>query len=376
MNKTIRTTTLLLMTILASCSKNDSEDDYTPIPTTPVSVDLNTIPYQKLTSYNFFQGDLKELSPNSRVLPYEPSSTLFSDYAHKKRFVWMPENKKATYNADNKVLELPIGSVLIKNFYYNNTQPSNTKKIIETRVMIRKESGWIFANYVWNDTQTEAILDLGGSTKNITWIDDNSVTRTVNYRIPNESQCIVCHKSNTIVGGQPTTIHTPIGIKPQSLNFEYNYGSNSKNQLLKWQEVGYLANNFALPTAANTAVNYNDATKPLESRVRAYFDINCAHCHNENGHCSYRPMRFDFNSTQGANGLTNMGVCVDTQDMQGFPSELNKIIAPRRTDRSMLFYRINTTDEAYMMPLHGRSLIHTEGIQLIEQWINTLDFCN
>jgi uncharacterized repeat protein (TIGR03806 family) len=376
MNKIICFTALLSMSILVSCSKNDSEDsDYSPITTIPVSVDLNNVPYQKLSSYNFFQGDLKNLSPNSRVLPYEPSSTLFSDYAHKKRFVWIPENKKATYNGDNKVLELPVGSVLIKNFYYENTQPSNTKKIIETRVMIRKESGWIFANYVWNDAQTEATFDLGGSTKNITWIDNN-ITKTVSYRIPNESQCIVCHKNNTIVGGQPTTIHTPIGIKPQSLNFEYNYGNSTKNQLLKWQEVGYLTNNFNLPSIANTVVNYNDATKPLENRVRAYFDINCAHCHNENGHCNYRPMKFDFNSTQGSSALTNMGVCVDTQDMQGFPSELSKIIAPRRPDRSMLFYRINTTDESYMMPLHGRSLIHTEGVQLIEQWINSLDLCN
>ena len=39
------------------------------------------------------------------------------------------------------------------------------EKIIETRIMIRKSDGWIFADYVWNEDQTEADLDLNGSTK-------------------------------------------------------------------------------------------------------------------------------------------------------------------------------------------------------------------
>jgi hypothetical protein len=55
-------------------------------------------------------------------------------------------------------------------------QPSSTTKIIETRIMIRKSEGWIFADYVWNDEQTEAYLDLNGSTKNITFKDENDVT--------------------------------------------------------------------------------------------------------------------------------------------------------------------------------------------------------
>ena len=49
---------------------------------------------------------------------------------------------------DYSVLNLPVGAVLIKVFYYNNVQPSNSTKIIETRLMIRKASGWIFAEYM------------------------------------------------------------------------------------------------------------------------------------------------------------------------------------------------------------------------------------
>lgn len=363
--------TLLIVTIFTSCS--DKDDEYTPV--SPVVVDLTQVPYPKLSDYKFFEGEMKDLTPALNVIPYEPSSVLFSDYAHKKRFVWMPAGVKATFDADNKILNLPVGSALIKNFYYDNVQPENITKIIETRIMIRKESGWIFADYVWNADQTEAFLDLAGSYVPISWKDENDVVRSVNYRIPSEVQCIVCHKERIEIPGGEVTTHIPIGIKPQNLNFNYNYGTESKNQLTKWIEQGYLEGNFTFPTAENTVVNYDDTSKPLEQRVRAYFDINCAHCHAQDRHCDYRPMRFAYSETGGANGHTNMGVCVPTSDMQDFPTAYSSIIKPGNVDRSMLYYRINTTDESYRMPLHGRTLIHEEGVALIEEWINSLTGC-
>ena len=40
-----------------------------------------------------FLRELSALIPNDRVLPYDLNSPLFSDYAHKARFVWMPEGQ-------------------------------------------------------------------------------------------------------------------------------------------------------------------------------------------------------------------------------------------------------------------------------------------
>lgn len=342
-----------------------------------VNVDLTQVPYAKLSDYNFFIGDLKNQIPSLNVLPYAPASSLFSDYAHKKRFVWMPVGSKGTYNGDDKVLELPVGAALIKTFYYDNVQPDNTTRIVETRVMIRKADGWIFADYVWNTAQTEAYYDLAGSYTPISWKDDNNVIRNVDYRIPTEVQCIICHKQKQMNGTTEITINIPIGIKPQNLNYDYNYGTESKNQLTKWIEKGYLENNFSLPTEENTTVNYNDVTKSVSLRARSYLDINCAHCHQVDRHCDYRPMRFDFKDTGAPNGLglTNSGVCVATADMQDFPPALSSIVKPGNINRSMMYYRLNTTNEAYRMPLHGRTLIHEEGVALIEQWINSIPSC-
>lgn len=374
--KLLATLTLLsILFLLFSCNDDDSKQDYVDIPTSPVKVDLTQVPYSKLSDYHFFEGDMKNQIPSLNVIPYAPASSLFTDYAHKKRFVWMPIGVKATFNGDSNVLELPVGAALIKTFYYENVQPNNTTRILETRIMIRKQTGWIFANYVWNDAQTEANLDLNGSFVNMSWKDENDVIKTTDYRIPSEVQCIICHKSTQIVGGNTQTIHIPIGIKPQNLNFNYTYGTSSQNQLTKWIEQGYLENNFTFPTENNTTIDYNDTSKSLEKRARSYVDINCAHCHQSGKHCDYRPMRFAFNETGNANGLTNMGVCVDTQDMQNFPPALSKIVSPGNVNRSMMYHRLNTTNETYRMPLHGRTIIHEEGLDLIGQWINSLQPC-
>lgn len=369
---------LIFTSIIISCSDTDDEGQYTPI--SPVSVDLTQVPYQKLSDYHFFDGDIKNQTPSLNVLPYEPASSLFTDYAHKKRFVWMPNGTTSTFNGDENTLELPVGAALIKTFYYENVQnstPVGGTRIIETRVMIRKASGWIFADYVWNDEQTEALLDLNGSYTDISWKDENNVVKSTSYRIPNEVQCIICHKSTQLVNGVPTTINVPIGIKPQNLNFNKSYGATSVNQLTKWIQEGYLTDNFTLPTAENTTVNYNDLTKTISQRARSYVDINCAHCHQNNHHCDYRPMRFSYKETGAPNGLglTNMGVCVDTQDMQDFDSSFSSIVNPGNINRSMMHFRLNTTNEAYRMPLHGRTIIHEEGVVLIEDWINSLTAC-
>lgn len=373
--KLLHTLIISIVVSLFSCNNDDSKQDYVDIPTSPVTVNLSQVPYPKLSDYHFFNGDMKNQTPSLNVIPYTPASSLFSDYAHKKRFVWMPIGVKATFNGDSNVLELPVGAALIKTFYYDNVQPNNSTRILETRIMIRKQTGWIFANYVWNEAQTEAYLDLNGSFVNISWKDENNIIKTTDYRIPSEVQCIICHKSTQIVGGNTQTIHVPIGIKPQNLNFNYSYQTSTQNQLTKWIEQGYLENNFTLPNENNTTVDYNDTSKSLEKRARSYVDINCAHCHQNGKHCDYRPMRFAFNETGNANGLTNMGVCVDTEDMQNFAPALGKIVTPGNINRSMMYYRLNTTNETYRMPLHGRTIIHEEGLNLIGQWINSLQPC-
>ena len=337
-----------------SCSTEDVSVTVTP--ESQVVFNLDDIPYQTLSEYNFFTGDMKALEPVPGVLPYDLNSPLFSDYAHKKRFVWMPDGTIASYNNDHTPLDFPIGAVLIKNFFYDNVQPENTTKIIETRLMFVTEDGWGFAKYVWNEDQTEATFSNDGSFVDIEWIE-NGVTNSVNYRIPSQNECFSCHNKF----GTPV----PIGPKPQNLNKDYNYVDGTSNQLSKWVEVGYLESGF--PTSIVSTVNWEDTSHPLELRVRSYLDINCAHCHSEESYCEYRPLRLAFNENEND---VNKGVCV-TPDTQISP--YTHIIASGEIDKSLLHFRISSIEEQFRMPLLGRTLQHTEGVRLIEEWINSLE---
>lgn len=348
----------LLTGLLISCG-NDNTDDYTNIPTAPVSpvtLNLSQVPYNSLAEYNFFEGDIKNLEPVEGVVPYDLNSGLFTDYALKKRFVYMPAGSKASYTSDGETLNFPVGTALIKIFYYDNAGTNRTTVIIETRIMIKKQEGWIFANYVWNSDMTEAVLTPTGSTRQIGWYQGN-LYRSVNYRIPSEGQCATCHTLNDIP--------TPIGTKPQNLNKNYNYpGGITKNQLAKWVEYGYLN---LVPATVQSTVDWADASQSLSLRARSYLDINCAHCHTQGAYCGYTPMDLAFNKTHID---TNLGICVAPQDF--VTGDQQYLIAKQDAEGSLLAFRIKTSDPAEMMPILGRTVTHREGISLIEQWINAM----
>ena len=336
-----------------NCASGTVNITVTPVST--VNFDLGEIPYATLSEYNFFDGVMKDLDPSYGVLPYNLNSTLFTDYALKKRFVWMPDGSKANYNSDFTTLDFPVGSVLIKNFYYDNVQPSNTTRIIETRLMYFTEEGWDFAEYVWNDEQTEATFTTQGSFTDVEWLE-SGLTNNVTYRVPSRNECFSCHNKF----GTPL----PIGPKPQNLNRDLNYEDGIANQLQKWIEVGYLENN--LPASIVSTVKWSDETLDLDLRVRSYLDINCAHCHSEQSYCEYRPMRFAFHENEDD---TNKGVCVepDTQI-----AGTTHIVAPGNIEASVLRFRLSSIEEQNRMPLLGRTLKHEEGVRLIEEWINSL----
>ncbi|MBL7886503.1 MAG: hypothetical protein JNJ52_07130 [Flavobacterium sp.] len=348
---------IVFLSLCYACSSSDEEY----IEVSPVVMDLTVVPYPKLSDYKFFEGELKNLNPSYGVIPYKPASELFSEYALKKRFIWMPNGTKASYTSDGEILNLPVGAALIKVFYYDNVQPNNTTQIIETRIMIRKSDGWVFAEYIWNTQQTDAFLETAQTNRTISWKDENNVIQTVDYRTPIvDADCFRCH-------GNITTLQKiPIGIKPQNLNTNYTYSEGSKNQLSKLIEFGYLENN--LPSTIVSTVNYKDASNSIDHRVRSYFDANCAHCHINDGEAAHLSLRFAFNETTNP---VMMGVGVNAEHF--VPGYTGRIVQPNNVAQSILHYRVNThTDNFYIMPPLGRTIKHTEGVQLIEDWINSL----
>lgn len=358
----MRTVLLLcgIVAVFVTCRKDEEEPAPGPTPPgTAVDVDFDPAsgPHATLSAYRFFTGALKDLVPTARVLPYDLIDPLFTDYAKKQRHVWLPEGLQAQWDGNGQVLAFPNGAVLIKTFYYDGVQPSGARRIIETRMMYRWDDAWHFANYVWNSEQTEAHLDLDGSYTPVAWVDGEGVAHEVDYRIPAGAECTACHKRD----GLPSLI----GPKPRNLARPYAYAGGTEQQLAHWEAFGILAPGAP---AAQAMPAWDDGAVPDEERVRAYLDINCAHCHSATGYCNYRPMRFAWEETTEA---ANLGVCVEPHDP--IAPGVTHIVAATRPDRSMVAYRLGSTEVDVRMPLLGRSLVHEEALALIEQWITDLE---
>lgn len=350
---------------LQSCEEKEKISPPDPPPDPPptqrgVEIDWASVPYDSLSTYGFFEGDLKDMVPAEGVLPYLPINRLFTDFVLKKRYVWMPFSVSAEYVSDSESLHFPDSSVLIKHFYYDGVLPDGGRKILETRLMYILDGEWQFANYIWNEAQTEATYDMQGRTVHVEWEEPDMGIMDVDYRIPSATECLTCHKNY----GSPI----PLGLKPQSMNSYYQYDDGIKNQLAKWEEMGYLTPGY--PTDIQTLVDWKDFSADMVERVRSFFDMNCGHCHMDGGHCDYRSLRLDYPSTVLPE---NMGVCVEPDEYIIGQPQLTHIIAAGNPARSALLYRMESNAVDERMPLLGRTLTDPVSVELVTQFIESLD---
>ena len=321
-----------------------------------------TQPKETLSEYGFFKGKLSNLDPVESVVPYSVNTPLFSNYAEKARFVQIPEGSRVKYN-DSASLEFPEGTFLIKNFYYPNDfrKPEKGRRIIETRLLLRDVSGWQAYPYIWNEEQTEAYYDPAGETIEVKFVNASGKKISTPYVIPNKNQCKGCHNSNDTF--------SPIGTSARQLNGEVDYPKTGrKNQLVHWQELGMLD---VIPSDVPKLAVWNDETTgDINERARAYLDANCGHCHSRSGPANTSGLF--LNITENDPG--HLGVHKAPVAAGRGAGDLQYDIVPGDPGKSILLFRMNTTDPAIAMPEIGRELVHTEGIELIEEWIRKNTF--
>ena len=312
--------------------------------------------FNLLSDYNFFIGDLNDLLPNTEagVLPYDLNTALFSDYASKKRFVYVPEGSSIPFDT-SMVLDLPVGSILIKHFYYEESNaPDN---FIETRLLIRKSNGWQPEIYKWNEAQTDAERTVIGGTKNLT-VNANGIPQSFNYLIPNQNQCKNCHAYNGEI--------VPIGPTIQNLNKDYNYSSGTTNQIEKWTSSGILDN----PNISTLPKWYgvNDLAGSLDERARAYLAVNCSSCHRLEGSAANSGFYLEYGNTDSL----SLGIWKTPVAAGAGSGGFTYVIKPGSGDESILLFRMISDEVDERMPEIGRELLHEDGVNLIRDWINSL----
>ena len=312
---------------------------------------------KKLSDFSFFTDDKAQV-PSQGVVPYELISSLFSDYSYKQRWVYIPEGKKASFRKD-EVFDFPTGSALIKTFYYPIDERDLTlgKKLMETRLLLKKADGWQAVSYAWNETQDEAFIKKAGKTILNEWIDFEGEVRSVRYRVPNKNQCKECHSYNDEI--------MPIGPKARNLNKIFNYSDESINQLTKWMKLELIN---PVQVDLNTPVDWEDASYGLDERVRSYLDINCGHCHSSTGGANSTGLYLDLTEERPTHLGINKKPVATGRGSGGFKYS----IAPGNSDESILLHRMISTDPGVMMPESGRSLTHHEAIRMIKDWVDQM----
>lgn len=337
-----------------------------------------------LSDYQLFSSQCNPtINPSARGIAYDLSVPLFTDYATKYRFVFIPENTKATYVSgentqtesgktlyvDDGTLDYPVGTVITKTFSVpvdTGDRGFDKEDMIETRLLIRRDSGWVALPYVWNEDRTDAVLDFDGALYQDTKLTHNGSELTFDYGVPDPQKCKRCHQIN----GKTE----PIGPKVRYLNMDYDYGDSVENQITRWVAEGLL-DDASLPAELESVPVLKDSTdldniqpEALESYAKGWLDINCAHCHNPAGDASNTNMQVEYSRSFTQSNAH--GVC---QKPISFGGEgLEYIIKPGSSVESILVYRMNTRDGGDRMPPLGRDLIHDEGVALVSRWIDGL----
>jgi len=310
---------------------------------------LAAAPAAKLSDYGLF-ADAHGRVPAPGVEHYTLNTSLFSDYAEKFRYVWLPPGKPARYTATG-VLEFPVGTTIVKSFAYpaDFRAPDAKIRIIETRLLVRRTEGWVPLSYVWNAAGTEAVLQRAGVRLPVQFIDTHGTARSLDYAVPNVNQCKQCHGQDNVA--------TPIG--PTAANL------NDGSQLQRWAAAGQLT---ALPATLPRLARWDDAAEPLPARARAYLEVNCGHCHSRAGFASNSGLYLQADEPVPAHQGINKRPVAAGRGSGGRSFS----IVPGQPDASILAHRMESTEPGVMMPQFGRTVTHEEGVALVRAYIAAL----
>lgn len=314
-----------------------------------------------LSDYRLFEDAGDPTKNANQGVKYDLTTPLFSDYAQKHRFVFLPDGSSAAYR-ETAVFDFPVGTVIAKTFAIQSDlrDPESTQDVIETRLLIKRLRGWDALPYIWNDSKTEAVLTVTGGTKNVSWINAAGDEQSTDYIVPNSNNCANCHGEDEMF---------PIGPKARLLNKSFDYGDEVANQIDYWVQQDILAGAPADTSTIDTIPLESDTDAPLDDRARGYLDVNCAHCHGVAGAGDTSGLLLDYTREFGL----EVGECKPPVAAGDGAGDLQYSIVPGDADASIMVFRMDSNETDVRMPEIGRSVIHSDGVELIRQWINAMD---
>jgi uncharacterized repeat protein (TIGR03806 family) len=307
-------------------------------------------------------GDVASLTPSAALVPYTVQSPLWSDGAHKTRWVALPTGTQASF-VEHGAWQFPEGTVFVKHFELAlDERRPNERRRLETRFLVAGAQGKYYGvTYKWNAAQSDATPLLDSLIEPIDVVQTDGSTRRQNYFYPGPSDCLNCHNEHA---------GRVLGVRTAQLNGPYTYPATGReaNQLFTWSRLGMLNTSIAFGAAASypRLAALGDETRSLEDRVRSYWDSNCSMCHGVD-----EDIRATWDGRYQT-PLAQQGVIYGSLSGEVEFPEDTYMVVPGSRERSAMWERDRSTDARVRMPPLGRTRTDVEYIALLERWIDSL----
>lgn len=322
---------------------------------TPPSAPTAPFP-RKLSETGLFSSVAKhQVAPG--VLSYSINAPFWSDGAIKERFVALPPDSKIAFN-EKKPWDFPDGAVTVKSFSLEMEEgnPKSTQRI-ETRIVVKQDDHWVGYSYLWNDQQTDAdLVEARGRDKSFT-IKGRTGTKTQVWHYPSRTECMFCHSR---------AAGFVLGLNTAQMNRDHKYDAGVDNQLRTLSNAGYFAKE--LPKAPSALPAYPDpfgSSADLQTRAKAYLQVNCSMCHVSDGGGNSK-IELDFKTPLAK---SNMVAEPPMHDTFGIRDAM--LVAPGDPRRSVLYHRMSIRGEGQMPPTSS-NLVDEAGAKLLRDWISQL----
>ncbi len=343
-----RRASLLLLAIVSACGGDDAPPPHDP----------GDPPYEKLSDWGFFDGELVQQQPAEGVIAYRVAAPLWADFAGKGRFMRLPEGGKIGFT-DQDPWEFPPDTIFIKTFFFDTDRRTDDDdpRIVETRLLVNEPTGWESYIYLWDDEQLEATRIKGGADVDIEYVDEAGASQTQLYLVPDQNTCGDCHSRDDVaqlLG--PITHQLNTDAPPEA--------PMAGNQIDLFAELGLFTTPPG-PAASLPAFAAPDGAGDLDARARAYLHGNCAHCHRPGA--GGGPSGLSFLAWE--DNPATFGVCKVPAAAGGGAGGRQYDIYPGDPDLSIVPFRMMSTDPEIKMPELPSLLADDFGAALISEWI-------
>ncbi len=235
---------------------------------------------RKLSETGIFESTVDQV-PAAGVVEYDINAHHWADHTSSRQWIALAGDSQVDVfdRSDWKTgqvegeFNFPHDTVLAKTvFFHDDPNDLGSLRRLETQLLHRNGDDWNAYNYVWNDEQTDAVLqDNVGVDREILLVDPRNPTspQKQTWHHASRDECLLCHIWSA------NTVH---GFKLEQLN--RNATGSVANQLDQLLELGLFAKGITKP---NPAVSPHDSSASLDARARSYLHMNCAHCHRRGG---------------------------------------------------------------------------------------------